>query len=81
MRNLFAGLQVAAGLTVLVICMTGCESKVEVSPEQAILNSEIENSPWDKAIKYEYDGHKYIKFRGFKQGAAVHDPDCPCRLR
>lgn len=65
-----------------VIGTSGCETRtVEVSAEQAKLNKEIEESPWQHIKHFKYKGHQYIRFSGghsYPGAATVHDPDCPC---
>jgi len=32
----------------------------------------------DPVIKFEYNGHQYIRFGEYKSTCVVHDPDCKC---
>jgi hypothetical protein len=32
----------------------------------------------DPVIKFEYNGHQYIRFGEYRSTCVVHDPDCKC---
>lgn len=68
-----------------MVLLTGCKEykrteKAETDQENPGL--------FDQVIKFEYEGHKYIWFRGQTvcpysvtwDGGIVHDPDCPCMV-
>lgn len=73
----------------VLICMAAliasCDNlPMEYSKSQGPINVAVGERTY-KVIKFEYDGHKYIKF-GYGEGsnigsiAIVHDPDCAkCR--
>ena len=64
-------------ITLLVMCaiaLTGCVGEAgKIDTNQNLLND------FDDAIlSTEYNGHKYIIYKGRYQGGITHDPDCPC---
>ena len=36
------------------------------------------NTYGDPVYKFEYNGHKYIRFGEYQTTCVVHDPDCEC---
>lgn len=64
-------------ITLLVMCiiaLTGCEWPAgKINTDQHLMNS-ID----DAILSTEYNGHKYIIYKGRYQGGITHDPDCPC---
>ena len=67
-------------ITLLVMCiiaLTGCGGTAgKVNTEQHLLNN-ID----DAILSAEYNGHKYIIYKGRYQGGITHDPDCPCHQK
>lgn len=64
----------------LVLCataLTGCVGKAgKVDADPNLLND------FDDAIvPVEYNGHKYIIYKGIRKGGIIHDPDCPCHQK
>lgn len=64
----------------LVLCataLTGCVGKAgKVDTDPNLLND------YDDAIvPVEYNGHKYIIYKGVRKGGIIHDPDCPCHQK
>lgn len=64
----------------LVLCataLTGCVGKAgKVDTDPNLLND------FDDAIvPVEYNGHKYIIYKGVRKGGIIHDPDCPCHQK
>ena len=61
-------------LIMCIIALTGCESPAgKLNTNQNLLNSYE-----DAILSAEYNGHKYIIYKGRYQGGITHDPDCPC---
>lgn len=63
-------------LALLALTLTGCgedSQKGKVDTNQSSLNS-VE----DKIVTAEYNGHRYIIYKGYRKGGITHDPDCPC---
>lgn len=66
--------------TLLALCataLTGCVGKAgKVDTDPNLLND------FDDAIvPVEYNGHKYIIYKGVRKGGIIHDPDCPCHQK
>ena len=64
-------------LTLLALTLTGCVGeKGKIDTNQNLLND------FDDAIvTVEYNGHKYIIYKGTQKGGIIHDPDCPCHKK
>ena len=61
-------------LVMCIIVLTGCESPAgKLNTNQNLLNS-----CEDAILSAEYNGHKYIIYKGRYQGGITDDPDCPC---
>lgn len=64
-------------LLIAVLCvfaLTGCEM-----PEQGL---ESTSGLFREDITTtEYNGHRYILYKGYERGGITHDPDCPCRKK
>lgn len=58
-------------LALLALTLTGCE-KENVSKDDGF-------DRYDFIQTAEYNGHKYIIYKGYRKGGITHDPDCPCR--
>lgn len=55
----------------LALTLTGC-----VKPEQGL---ESTSGLFHEGITTtEYNGHRYILYKGYERGGITHDPDCPC---
>lgn len=62
-------------LLILALCaivLTGCKK-----PEQGL------ESTWgrfhEEITTTEYNGHRFILYKGYRRGGITHDPDCQCR--
>jgi hypothetical protein len=59
---------------VLIIALVGCNLQPTIhkgqSPQSVIGGGNIRH--------FEYEGHQYIYFSGYRRAAMAHDPDCPC---
>lgn len=64
-------------LALCAIALTGCVGKAgKVDTDPNLLND------FDDAIvPVEYNGHKYIIYKGVRKGGIIHDPDCPCHQK
>ena len=65
-------------ITLLALCamaLTGCE-RGKVNTNQYLLNDAD-----DAIVSAEYNGHKYIIYKGSQKGGITHDPDCPCHQK
>lgn len=59
-------------LSLLALTLTGCgESKPGLESTSGLFYEEITTT--------EYNGHRYILYKGSNRGGITHDPDCPCR--
>lgn len=59
-------------LALLALTLTGCEdSKQGLESTSGLFHETITTT--------EYDGHRYILYKGYERGGITHDPDCPCR--
>jgi len=67
-------------ISILFVCCT-------VTPEQENAPGPVEYIYYkgtdpgvykEPVIKFEYNGHSYIRFGEFRCTSIVHDPDCPC---
>ena len=64
-------------LALCAIALTGCVGKAgKVDTDQSLLN-DFE----DAIVPVEYNGHKYIIYKGIQKGGIIHDPDCPCHQK
>ena len=66
--------------TLLALCfiaLTGCVGeRGKIDTDKNSLND------FDDAIvTVEYNGHKYIIYKGTQKGGIIHDPDCPCHKK
>ena len=59
-------------LALCAIALTGCEMG------KADNNQHRLNDFDDAIVSAEYNGHKYIIYKGSQKGGITHDPDCPC---
>ncbi len=64
-------------LALCATALTGCVGKAgKVDTDPNLLND------FDDAIvPVEYNGHKYIIYKGVRKGGIIHDPDCPCHQK
>lgn len=58
-------------LALLALTLTGCE-KENVDKDDGF-------DRYDSIQTAEYNGHRYIVYKGYREGGITHDPDCPCR--
>ena len=64
-------------LALCAIALTGCVGEAgKVNTNQYELNSYE-----DAILSAEYNGHKYIIYKGRYNGGITHDPDCPCHQK
>ena len=61
-------------LALLAVTLTGC-GKPEQGLESTLglFHEEITTT--------EYNGHRYILYKGYERGGITHDPDCPCQKK
>lgn len=64
-------------LVMCIIALTGCESPAG----KLNTNQNLFNSYEDAILSAEYNGHKYIIYKGKYQGGIIHDPDCTCHKK
>ena len=73
---------IIATVLLLVSCCVGETSKVQKSETKRDFIHILYNGNMGLAMhafRFDYDGHKYILFRGGETcNGIVHDPDCPC---
>lgn len=68
-------------ITLLALCavaLTGCvgesqRDKVDTKQQSLYLGGKI--------MTADYNGHRYIIYKGYRKGGITHDPDCPCRKK
>lgn len=59
-------------LALLALTLTGCEKTEQgLESTSGLFHEEITTT--------EYDGHRYILYKGYERGDITQDPDCPCR--
>lgn len=64
-------------LALCAIALTGCVGKAgKVDTDPNLLN-DVD----DAIVSVEYNGHKYIIYKGVRKGGIIHDPDCPCHQK
>ena len=64
----------------LVLCataLTGCVGKAGKGDTDPNLLNDFD----DAIVPVEYNGHKYIIYKGVRKGGIIHDPDCPCHQK
>lgn len=64
-------------LALLALTLTGCGEDAQMG--KACTDQQWLNSVDDKIVTAEYNGHRYIVYKGTERGGITHDPDCPCR--
>jgi len=60
-------------LTVVALFGTSCERENVKAPE-----SGVQIGPGNLR-SYDFDGHKFIIYNGYKNGGLIHHPGCPCK--
>ena len=59
-------------LALLALTMAGCKKTEQgLESTSGLFYGEITTT--------EYNGHRYILYKGYNRGGIIHDPDCPCR--
>lgn len=58
-------------LSMLALTLTGCER-----PEKGLESTS--GLFHENITTTEYNGHRYILYKGYNRGGITHDPDCPC---
>lgn len=59
-------------LALLALTLTGCgRPEKGLESTSGLFREDITTT--------EYNGHKYILYKGHQRGGITHDPDCPCR--
>lgn len=61
-------------LALCAIMLTGCEkSEQGLESSTGLFHEEITTT--------EYNGHRFILYKGYERGGITHDPNCPCHQK
>lgn len=58
-------------LVLCAVALTGC-GKEDINKDGGF-------DRYDSITTADYNGHRYIIYKGYRKGGIAHDPDCPCR--